>query len=695
MNRIVAVKSDSGEWILDVLGNPWGGPANGRDSDGEYFDSRTKFHEDKFGLPPAVYYHGYSPEGKPEGEPRYIGKTVNREVRADGVWYRVVLDKASEYAQRVWEAAKNGIARASSGSNHLHRTDQDGHIREWPVTELSIFDVAGNRQPANAYAVALPAMKAVYAAAGIALPLDIEPEPEAEPISEPAGEQNGNAEPEPEQDSTPVREGMKMSEEKDIKAQIAEAVQAAMQEEAAKRQADAEAKAAEEARTAEAVKAALEAQKAEFAKGNRLPLDGDGAPYVTKFGNTSKYDNLDDGDLAFMTDVLKSANKIAPENALKALAVRVAESDKDEHQEIRGAMKMAGMPLKANDLNYSTLANYGDEWVGVSYSSQLWRKISQESPVISRLPTVEVPQGAESIVIPVESTAPTFYKVAQATAQAANPGAITRTVTTSRLGTDNVTLTVGKLGASTYFTGEMVEDSVIPWISELRASMMQEAMEVLEHVVIDGDTDTTATTNINDIGGTPVGTEAFLLFDGFRKSCLITTTTNSRDCGALTAPDYLETLKLMGLGGRNVLARDRSAVAFIQDVWTGWKALELAEGKTRDVYSQPTIENGQLISIWGRDVITTANMHRANTDATYGLKAQIDGLVDLNTAADNIAGAILAVRFDQWRLGWKRRITVETRREPSADATEIVALMRVGLIQRDTEASAISYNVTL
>ena len=74
----------------------------------------------------------------------------------------------------------------------------------------------------------------------------------------------------------------------------------------------------------------------------------------------------------------------------------------------------------------------------------------------------------------------------------------------------------------------------------------------------------------------------------------------------------------------------------------------------------PTIENGQLTSIWGRDVITTANMHRANQDATYGLKANSAGKIDLDTAANNTNGAILAVRFDQWRLGWKRRMTIET-----------------------------------
>jgi hypothetical protein len=157
--------------------------------------------------------------------------------------------------------------------------------------------------------------------------------------------------------------------------------------------------------------------------------------------------------------------------------------------------------------------------------------------------------------------------------------------------------------------------------------------------------------------------------------------------------DFLETVKLMGLAGKNALQRD--AVSFILDLWTHWKTLELAEVKTRDVFVQPTIEGGLLTNLYGYGVIPTANMHRANQDATYGLKANTAGKLDLDTAANNTTGAILAVRWDQWRLGYKRRITFETTRVPSADATEIVALMRVGMINRDTDASAISYDVVL
>ena len=102
-----------------------------------------------------------------------------------------------------------------------------------------------------------------------------------------------------------------------------------------------------------------------------------------------------------------------------------------------------------------------------------------------------------------------------------------------------------------------------------------------------------------------------------------------------------------------------------------------------------------LKNIYGYDVYASAQMHRANTDTTYGLKANTAGKLDLDTAANNTKGAMLAVRWDQWRLGFKRRMTIETTRVPSADASEIVALMRVGMINRDTDASAISYNLGL
>jgi hypothetical protein len=706
--KIVALKVGD-EWVLDVLGVPF----HSVDSDGEYFTERTQTHADRYTNPLILYYHSFTEDGRPQGEPITIGKATSIEKKSDGWWYRVSLDKTKEYAKRIWDAAQKGLAAASSGSiAHVARAFQNGklvpyakgmggEIGVWPVVELSLIDIGEGRAPANSYAVAMPVAKARYEQAGETLPDDIDADSsEGDDIGAASAAAQRSEPAKTAQTNEDGHVGDSIMDEKEVQQAVSEAVAAALKarDDAAQAEAD------RQAEIAAAVKAAEGKKDEEFAKiradeaeERRLP---GGAPTVAKFANTWKYDNLETGDLALMHEILsdaegKTSRHGASENAAKALAVRIAESDNDGFGETRQAMKMAGMPLKANELNQSTLASFGDEWIGVTYSTSLWERIRQDTPVVGRIPTVVVPQGSESIVIPLESTPPTFYLMSQASAQAANPGAITRTVTTSKMGTASKTLTVAKLGAATYFTGELEEDSLIPWVQQLRMMMEQEAAEVLEHVVIDGDTDTSATTNINDIGGTPGGTEAFLLFNGFRKSCLVTTTANSRDGGVLAVEDYLETLKLLGLAGKNALPRDRAQVAFIQDLWTGWKSLELTEVKTQDVYAMPTVENGQLTSIWGRDVITTANMHRANTDATYGYKANTAGKVDLDTAANNTTGAILAVRFDQWMLGYKRRIKIETQRVPSADSTEIVATMRVGLAQRDTEASAISYNLTV
>jgi len=461
-----------------------------------------------------------------------------------------------------------------------------------------------------------------------------------------------------------------------------------------------------------AVATALKDQAKEFAKSRRLPerfapQNGNGGivpgapPYATAFHDTRKYDRLGVEDQAFLCGVLDAARKAGrsqqgvTESALKALAIKIAEDKSDFGDVARSDLKAAGLDpadvlhsTKANELDYTTQAGFGDEWVGIEYSRRLWEAIRAGTFVTMRLPSIEVPQGAESITIPLEAADPTWYKVGQTTALNATTGRPDATITASKLATANKTLTLAKLGARTVYSGEMEEDSLIPWAAQLRRQMEKSGSQALETAVIDGDTEAGATTNINDIAGTPAGTEVFMLFNGFRKSPLVTTTVNSRSAaGGLTDTDFLETLKLMGVAGLN--AADQNAVSFIVDANVYWKVLTLASVKTRDVFTQATLENGALSAIWGYGVNASYYMHASAT----ALKANTAGKVDQDTQGNNTTGAILAVRWDQWLLGFRRRLTLEIQRYAEADSNQIVALTRVGLAQRDTEASSITYNV--
>lgn len=463
-----------------------------------------------------------------------------------------------------------------------------------------------------------------------------------------------------------------------------------------------------QAEISEAVSAALKEQAKVYAKSRRLPdkqqaevpLNG-GSPYVTAFHDVRKYDGLGVEDLAFLCGVLDTARRDGrsqqgvSESALKALAIRIAEDKSEMGDNARADLKAVGLDpqdvtsaTKANELDYSTQAGFGDEWVGQEYSRRLWAAIRAGTFVADRLPTIEVPQGSESIIIPLEAADPTWFKVGQATATNATTLRPDATVPTSKLATANKTLTVGKMGARVIYTEELVEDSLIPWASQLRQQMETSGSETLEHVIIDGDTATGATTNINHIGGTPGGTEVYLLFDGFRKSPLVTTTANSRSAGgALVDTDFIETLKLMGTAGLN--GADAQRTSFIIDANVNWKIFNLTSVKTRDVFNGATLENGMLKGIWGYQVNVSYFMHRTAADR----KANTVGKVDQTTPTNNTTGSILAVRWDQWLLGFKRRMSLKIQDIPDSDASQIVAIARVGLAQRDTEASAITYNV--
>lgn len=691
------------------------GPKGGKDSQGEYFDRNTDLDEENFPTPPVTYYHGFSGKGRPSGKPIFVGKSIKRETRADGHYITAQLKAGNEYAEKVYKAALAGQAVVSPGTVlHLTRPmprKADGHLEYWPIAEIAVWDFKPGMEPANAWSVAVPVLKSLYEEAGITVPALFETndsntdKPEAEDIDPTGSSDAADGETVP----TNSLKGLIDMDEKELAKMIADNVAAAMKSASDAQAAEDERKRKEQERIDVAVKAAEDKWNAEAAKGRRLPIGGK-APHQAQYGATRKFDNLDAGDTALMIEVLQAAAqsgykaKLPSEGAFKALALKLNEAKDEVYIVAKNAMKAAfadngiediEAAMKANELNHSTQAGFGDEWVGVAYSTRLWEVIRQETFVAEKLMAraIEVPPGYESIYLPLEGADLTWYKVAQATANNATTGIPDATVTASKIATDRASLTLVKMGARGVWSGEMEEDSLIPFVANLRRQLELGGAEQLEHAIIDGDTATGATTNINDIGGTPAGTEVFLLVNGFRKSPLVTTTANSRSGGTLSVEDYIETAKMMGLAGRN--AKKKSEVEFITDLLTGWKSLELAEVKTKDVFSNPTLENGELTGIWGYKVRQSAFMHYANQDATYGLKANTAGKTDLDTAANNTTGSILAVRYDQWQFGIRRRMTIETQRIPQADATQIVALMRWGLTQRDTEASAVTYNLTV
>ena len=146
-------------------------------------------------------------------------------------------------------------------------------------------------------------------------------------------------------------------------------------------------------------------------------------PYVTKFADTNKFDHLTPAEHAFLIDVARQSYRTgAMKNALSDAAVRglalKMEAEAGKSAAAAQGLKAyklfgPGEQIKANDINNSGLASYGDEWVGVQYSTDLWEAVRAGSWVVANIPQSEIPRGYESNTIPLESVDPSWYKVAQ------------------------------------------------------------------------------------------------------------------------------------------------------------------------------------------------------------------------------------------------------------------------------------------
>ena len=181
LNELLAAVKAVGDWELDLNILPFS-----KDADGQWFDPATETMAEKFAQPLIMYQHGVAEGAKDiQGSPMILGDPVPGSFRkeADGWHINVILNKAVAKAKEIMDAAYKGLVAVSSGSishlarleiggkMHMYNKNKPGRIAVWPVAEISLWEMAnGNLRPANKYAYALPAMKAIYRDAGLQFP---------------------------------------------------------------------------------------------------------------------------------------------------------------------------------------------------------------------------------------------------------------------------------------------------------------------------------------------------------------------------------------------------------------------------------------------------------------------------------------------------------------------------------------------
>lgn len=721
-----AIKALDGDRIGGYL-CLWGSPDTA-DLQGEYFTPETDFKLNYYPNRPVLYHHGLDGTIKAEK----IGTIDTITPDDTGLWIEAQLDSHNQWVRAVKELIQRGVLGWSSGSAPNLVEVVKGWIKTWPIIEGSTTP-----SPAEPRGVNVVPLKTYLEQ----LLLETEGEPtEAKEPGELVKEQpEANTATGDTPETLPIEakshqetkmnmqdiilavlqavmgQGVDLSEEQqaaiaqqvmdayqqsepdaaamsmdtvvsepDVASQIAQAIAPFVGKAAADFVAAQEAhnnalKAAVNGAAKAAAKAAAKpASKAAGYSGGNITLRtqfADMTPedmsYYVKFRNATRARQGLPAwvpDAKFMRELADKAGK----------AYEAGELRFGDKKETEAALKSINT-YKAAELDYSTQSGYGDEWVPDLWASQVWERARLDNVIMPLFQNVEMPSNP--FELPVETSDPTVYYVPETTAESeltlAGSGSV---IPDSKMATTKVQLSAKKLALRVGFSAELEEDSIIPWVAQLRMQSLRAIEDAIDNVLLNGDTETGATGNVNLVDSTPPSTSKYLAFNGIRKLALVTNTANSTS-GSGLAPTLAQIRTARFLLARAYAANPNN-LAIIVPTETYAKLLGLTEFLTMDVIgNQATILTGQIGAIDGIPVLQSNEFPLVNTAGKVS-----------DTSGNNTLGSLAIVYKPGWYVGYRRRVNASVDFLPYFDSYQMTATVRLGFINRDTDVASVLYN---
>ena len=299
-----------------------------------------------------------------------------------------------------------------------------------------------------------------------------------------------------------------------------------------------------------------------------------------------------------------------------------------------------------------------------SLSSELWRGVMAESKVAGLFRQIRMPTNPFSM--PVSDARIRFL-----------PGTQNAEATDDDIKVSNRTLTAVEAVGQVSWSYDLDEDSVIAMSPHIRENFEISAAETLDDLILNGDTDLTAT-NINKEGATvdraTLGEGHWTLLDGLRKGLL--GEADRRYALALDGGNKESYRQL--LEGLDDKAQDIRNLVFLVPPRMAIDALTIPEVVTIDKFgSNATIRTGQLAAIFGIPIVSTP-MLRKNVAA--------DGKVN-STPANNVVWSMIGVNTLGYRLGFRRELQVETERSVSKRQYTMTGSLRVAFQSRETNTA--------
>jgi len=323
----------------------------------------------------------------------------------------------------------------------------------------------------------------------------------------------------------------------------------------------------------------------------------------------------------------------------------------------------------------STTAASGDELVSTQQARELWMDVNLETAVASLINRIDMPTNPFDI--PLQLGDVNWY-----------PGTENVATKSTNLATKKQTMTAYELVSEVPWSLTLDEDSVIAMMEEVRRTLVRNAAEVIDDVLLNADT--TVTNGINSDGATIAATDAgkgqwLLGFDGLIHLPLVDNTAQSTNlAGAITEAAFNKNRLLAARFGVNP-----SQAVYVMDLNTFIAAQTLTNIRTLDKFGpQATIFTGQLGAMEGIPIIVSEQMKLADTDGKI-------------TDAGNVTntGRLLLFNRTQWRVGFRRQLAIETTRDIQKRQNIMVVSFRISLQEgsgtRSTaKHTSLQYNIT-
>ncbi len=365
----------------------------------------------------------------------------------------------------------------------------------------------------------------------------------------------------------------------------------------------------------------------------------------------------DELDKAFQA--ISDGSYLSNSQALNADLARI------EEQHERGILNQQAYTRAIKAAMDTAESGFGSQLIGAQYVSELWRGARAQSTVFALIPTFEMTDP--TAYLPVEADLPELLFVSESTTSSAS------NYTTTKTGSNRVQVDAKKFVIHQMWSGEMEEDSIIPYIPFLREQAARSLSHYSDSLVLNGDTTNAATGNINLDDADPADTKHYLAFDGIRHAGLVDNTGNRTDhaAAALTHDALLDMrAKMLDRTYKHDWGHPTDPTDLVY-VATPEAADEVAKDddvKTVDKYgSNATVLTGEVAMIGRHPLIATVEMSRTEADGKVS-----------TTGGNNTLDQVVAFNRRGYTVGWRRRIMVETERLPATDQTRIVYSMRLG-----------------